>query len=342
MTRRTASHHERGFTLVELMMALVIFSVAVAGILSVAVSMTQGFREQRLAVHAQDAVRAPIDMIADALRQASPGVSVAANVHDAVICSSGAIVPYIGTTPQWANSTTASDTLDVIYATGGVVTGITAASIPVSLAGGNVTVAHANSFSAGDYALFTSDFGTGHVMKVTSATGNNLVLTAGGSCGSATIWTYSYGAGATVIRVQHARFSVSNDASNNNMPTLWMDPDSAGSAAAEPLAEGIEDMQIAYGVDSASDGIDLQGTTAHSATDEWRYNHASDTAVDATTVVRAIRLTLIARTTSGEHGNQNTYAKPVSEDRTAASTADQYRRRVLKTVVEIRNVAGSP
>src|SRR5712671_6050324 len=71
---------EAGFTLVELMISLVIFSFVIAGILSVAVAMTQGMREQRQAVLAESAVRVPMDFLVDALRQASPGVSLTANI----------------------------------------------------------------------------------------------------------------------------------------------------------------------------------------------------------------------------------------------------------------------
>src|SRR6478672_7119852 len=66
----------RGFTLVELMISLVLFSIAVAGVLSVAVSMTVGFRTQRQVIAAEVAARAPIDFLADAIRGASPGASL--------------------------------------------------------------------------------------------------------------------------------------------------------------------------------------------------------------------------------------------------------------------------
>src|SRR6185312_4064680 len=45
-----------------------------------------------------------------------------------------------------------------------------------------------------------------------------------------------------VIRAQHATFTI---AAIDGIPTLMMDPDAGGPQAAQPLAEGIEDMQIA-------------------------------------------------------------------------------------------------
>ena len=328
MRVRTSGDEQAGFTLVELMMSLVIFSVAVAGILSVAVSLTQGFREQRQAVNAQDAARAPLEIIADAVRQASPGVSDPTKVYDTNTCTTGAI--------SVINSTSVSDTLDVIYASGGIVTSLAAG--PITQASATATVSENKNFASGDYVLITN-FTTGHVVKLNNRTTGTTIGFGAPACGGG-VYDFSYAAGSLVIRVQHARFTVANDTNNNNMTTVWMDPDSTATAFnAEPLAEGIEDMQIAVGIDADSN---LTLTDASSSTDEWRYNNASDTAVSATDVIRAVRITMIARTTSAQHGNLGTYQKPTAEDRTTASSMDQFRRRVLKQQIDIRNVTGSP
>jgi hypothetical protein len=80
--------------------------------------------------------------------------------------------------------------------------------------------------------------------------------------------------------------------------------------------------------------------------DEWRFDVAGDTAPSVIPqggdTIRAVRLTLIARTTQEQQGDLNSYTKPTAEDRTAASTNDRYRRRVLKQIVDIRNATGSP
>lgn len=322
---------QAGFTLVELMIALVIFSVAVAGILSVAVSLTNGFREQRQAIAAQDAVRSPLDMIADALRQVSPGVSDPSKVYDTSTCTQGAVTVI--------NSSTGPDTLDIIYAAGGVVTTATAAS---TQAGTTLPVVSGANFAVGDYAMITN-FSEGYVVQLTAVTATSITY---GTNGCGYTWSFSYSSTdqqPVVIRVQHARFTVANDTTNNNMPTLFMDADSTGTVHSnEPLAEGIEDMQVAVGVDTDSLNGIVEGSPA-SASDEWYGNHASDVAFSGTTqIARAVRVTLIARTTNAQMGNLNTYTKPAAEDRTAASANDQYRRRVLRTVVDIRNASGSP
>lgn len=327
MTHGQSHESERGFTLVELMMALVIFSVAVAGILSVAVSLTQGFREQRQAIQAQDAVRAPLDMIADAVRQVSPGVQNPNQVYDTNSCKTGAI--------SVSNSTTGSDTLDIIYASGGVV-----AATSADMTATSVTLTAAGNFAAGDYVLIT-DFSTGHVFKLNaSTTTTTLAWNTLTTCTPTAQPVPAYTAGALVVRVQHALFYAAPDSSNGNMPTLWMDPDgNSATVDAEPLAEGIEDLQVAVGIDADNN---LTITDAASNTDEWRFNAAGDVAPTTSDTIRAVRLTLIARTTREQLGDQNSYTLPTAEDRTTASANDRYRRRVLKQIVDIRNATGSP
>ena len=104
MTRDT----QRGFTLIELMVSLVLFSFAVAGVLAVAVSMTQGFRENRMTNIEEQSARVPMDYLTDALRQASPGVTDPSQVQDADTCQIGAITVTDG-------GATGTDSLDVIY-----------------------------------------------------------------------------------------------------------------------------------------------------------------------------------------------------------------------------------
>lgn len=314
---------QRGFTLIELMISLVIFSFAVAGVLSVAVSITQGFREQRQAIAAEQAARVPLDFLADALRQTSPGMSQPSLVEDVsdATCYVGAIKvdnDYGGLGP---------DRLEIIYATGAVV-----ATTTSDFDGGDVTVSDVSELAIDDYVLITN-FSAGHLFKIIDITGSTLTLQ-GGTC-SGTTFT-SYVKGATLIRARHARFYVAN---LDNIPTLWMDPDADGPDEAEPLAEGIEDMQIALGYD---EDANKTISDSNSTTDEWHYNVALDSAPGSSDNIRAVRITLVARATQALIGGTSTpYNRPAAEDH-AAGSPDAYRRRVLRTIVDLRNVGGSP
>jgi prepilin-type N-terminal cleavage/methylation domain-containing protein len=324
---------QRGFTLIELMISLVLFSIAVAGVLSVAVSLTQGYREQRQAMAAEASVRAPLDYLADALRQASPGVSDPSKLQDFHSCKVGAV--------EVTNSSSGPDELDVFYATGGIVTSTASA---FSAASTSITVTNASQLSAGDYVIVT-DFTYGMLVKIDTMTGNVLNLATKCTASSSLVFPTSgnFPVGSVVIRAQHAHFEIQTV---NGQPTLTMDPDGdpangGGGALYEPLAEGIEDMQIAIGVDADSlNGISENG--AGEDDDEWYYNFANDDPPPTNKPIRAVRVTLIARTSTPLFGNSTTYYfRPAAEDH-AAGASDNYRRRMLRSIVEMRNIQGSP
>jgi prepilin-type N-terminal cleavage/methylation domain-containing protein len=316
-----------GFTLVELMIALTIFSFAIAGVLSVAVSMTQGFRDQRAAVDAEAAAREPLDFITDAIRQASPGAPTA-NIVDLATCSTSALtVNNNFTGAGW-------DQLDLIFASGAVVTSTRAvwADQPADL--GSVTVNDASQLSAGDYVVI-SNLAAGHLVQITNVNGSTLTF-AGTSCATPAYPAGGYPSGSLVIRALHAQFWIS---AINNVPTLMMT--TVDSNVSEPLAQGIEDLQLALGVDpgnNASDSLTEVGVAAND--DDWVGNVAGDTALAGT--LRAVRVTLIARTATGYIGNAIPFNRPAAEDHAAATTFDTYRRRVLRSIVEVRNFGESP
>lgn len=346
---------QRGFTLIELMIALVLFSFVIAGVLAVAVSMSQGFREQRASVQTESAVRLPLDFMADAIRQASPGAP-SNYIYDSYACTGLAIQVYNNaTTPT--GIATGTDKLDVIYASGAVVT----STRQIYNNSVSLDVTDASQLSAGDYIVIT-DTTQGVLVKVTAVTGNTLTLAVlNSACPASGIAALPaanqgtiagpYAAGSLVIRAQHARFWVGAVDGN---PTLMMDPDGNDATVDwEPLAEGVEDLQLVKGVDgagvfgacgancTATNGLGPENAATANA-DEYIYNNAADT--DPTVgVTRAIRMTLIARTTSGQINNLKSYNRPAAEDHTAASpNTDQYRRRILKTFVEVRNMSVSP
>lgn len=339
--RRTRTA-QRGFTLVELMISLIIFSFAVAGVLAVAVSMTQGFREQRASVTTESAVRVPLDFIADAIRQSSPG-SPANAIYDPNTCTITGIQVYNNaTTPTGIAAGT--DKLDVIFASGAVVT----STREIYNNNASLTVTDGSQLSVGD-SIVISDGTVGMLARITAVNTNVLTLVVPGTCVITLPANAAgpYAAGSLVIRAQHALFyvgSVSDGGSGTN-PTLLMDPDGKESTSdAEPMAEGVEDLQLVKAEDLNGSGfVDPEGSNAAAmATDEWLFNISTD-AADTNATLRAVRVTMVARTLSGLVGNLKSYNRPAVEDHAAAAVnTDNYRRRILRQTVEIRNTSASP
>ena len=319
----TGHRRSQGFTLVELMISLVLFSLAVAGVLSVAVSMVQGYKEQRQAIAAETAVRVPMDFLTDALRQASPGVQ-SGQIWDNTTCTSEAL--------KITNSSTGPDKIDVIYASGGA---FTSTKVTYTNATTSIDVVDASQLAAGDQVVITN-FTNGNLVKINSISGNTLNV----STPCSTTPAFTYDIGSLVIRARHATFFVGT---LDGVPTLMFDPDTdnaAGTAAAEPLAEGVEDLQVAEWVDANGDFIGTEvGAAAND--DEWVFNNSGDTAPAITAIPRAVRVTLVARAAQPLQGNVTLYQRPAVEDR-PAGTADAYKRRVLRARIELRNTSGSP
>jgi prepilin-type N-terminal cleavage/methylation domain-containing protein len=110
------------------------------------------------------------------------------------------------------------------------------------------------------------------------------------------------------------------------------------------LAEGIEDLQIAYACDTlppppAGDGVFTEGTDDGSKkTDEWIFNVAGDVPTADCNRPQALRITLVARSTEPDSTLDavKTNAKPAVEDG-APGARDSFRHRVLTTTVFPRN-----
>jgi hypothetical protein len=307
------------------MVSLVIFSVAMSGILGVAVTLSYGVRQQRQIVSVQDAARSSIDFIAEAVRGMSPGVS-SGTIQHVNTCATDAF--------SVTNSTSGPDELTVVFSSPAVVTSTRSVYTTGTT---SVVLTDASQISAGDTLLIT-DLTQGHLVSVSDVDRRSGAATlAAQSCGSLALPAAGYAAGSMVLRVQRARFYIDTI---DGAPTLMMDPDAEGPASGEPLAENIEDLQIAVGTDTGAMDGDVVELGAAANDDEWAYNVAGDTAVAGR--VRAVRLNLVARTASVLDGGTPSFSRPAVEDHPADPATDGYRRRVLSSVIELRNLGASP
>ncbi len=336
MTTRAHNHERRqsGLTLIELMIAMVIVSIAVAATFALGYSLMNGYRDHRRMMEVERSARVSMEIVADAIRLASAGVPKG-EVYDQVGCTTSAI--------QITNHTDAPDEIEVIHASGGVLTALTST---YSSGATELTVFDGSELSEGDYVLVTNG-DIGHFLEIGAVTdgggGEWTLELPTSTCSAPTFPTGDFPLGTLVIRAAATQFYIEDDAGTGNIPTLMMDPDGNGPDEPEPIAQGIEDMQIAVGVDdNPADGTVVEAAGG-STTDEWHYNAVGDADPPAitTTPWRAIRLTLVGRSVN-EVSTQALSIRPAAEDRAAASAADEYRRRILSSTIEIRNLEGSP
>lgn len=321
---------QRGFTLIEMMVALVLFAVITVGMMSVAVTMTNGYRDQEVTIATETSTRAALEFMSQGLRGASPGVSDPYKVKDITNCPAVNNAFKVDSNQLVVGLPSKPDAFTVVMPAGQVITSSTSILTPLS---GTLDVSNASEISVGDQLLVT-DHVDGSIVRVTAKTVNQLTLAPFGCA------TVTYPVGSTVIRVVRARFSIGFLA-GDNVPMLFMDPDAEGPAPADPIAEGIEDMQIAVGIDDNLNNIIDPENNPSAAGDEWHGNNSGDILFTLQPNVRAVRLTLVARTAKQATG-VNAYVLPAIEDRPANAATDNFRRRILSSVLEVRNLGGSP
>lgn len=327
-----ADRGEAGMTLIELMIAMVILGIVIAAAFNVAYTIMSSYRDHRRAMAVERSARGAMTVLADAVRNASPGVENA-QITDLVGCSTLQGISVV-------NRSDGPDTLQIVYATGAVVTSIRQVFDQDST---ELVVLDGSALKAGDQVLVTDFDDRGHLMAITDVaeSGGEYTLSlasAPSSMCSPAPADFSYPVLSTVIKAQVAEFSVVE----GTVPALMMDRDGAGPEEPEPVAEGIEDLQVAIGVDE--DGDNEVSADAPDGVDEWFYNHPDD--LDPALAItarpyRALRLTVVARSI-GETTAKPTSLRPKAEDHDAATAPDVYRRRSLSTRVEIRNLKGSP
>jgi len=338
---------QAGFTLIELMVSLVLFSFAIAGVLAVAVSMAQGFREQRKVIETETSARGALDYIADGLRMASPAVTTAVVKSQsggnlvidvsATTTIEDAMGP-VGACPQGSvrvnnnSGLNGSDILEVVMASGPVVTTMTSTWNNTST---SIDVTDTSYLAVGDNILIT-DGVDGRIVRIQAITSATHVDLEPYSCTVTNPSVTPYPAGSMVLRVMRAKFYLAANVADAIPTALYMDPDSDGAMPPEPLADFIEDLQVAVGIDESGDKT--------IATDEWAYSGVVGTPSPFTNgkTLHAIRITLVARAATPLGGAAATFTAPTVEDHNPSGPADAFRRRMLSTSVEIRNLGDSP
>jgi len=137
--------------------------------------------------------------------------------------------------------------------------------------------------------------------------------------------------GSSILNLGSGSAAFRIDDSNPKRPLLMMASSQAGGDPSQydwqPIAEGVEDMQIAVQLDT-SNPPDAIG-------DVWV--NSRDLQTSELGKARAVRISLVFRSMSPASG-WSSGRRPALEDRPAATNQDGYIRRILTTVVKLRNV----
>ncbi|MCG8425204.1 MAG: PilW family protein [Proteobacteria bacterium] len=330
---KTQRLSEAGVTLIELMISLVIASIAISATFSLGMSIMNGYREHRDMVKLERTARSSMAFLSKAIRSASPAVPNG-DIDDLIGCSDAGGLRVL-------NRSDGPDEIEVVYPIGGIISSLRQT---YDVKTRSLIVVDGSEFQAGDYAV-VSNLKRGHLIPILDVKERRdgwylISKKPSRLCRGVEFPDGGYPPGSVVVRAQISRFFIDDSDQVGGVPTLMMDPDSEGDEPAEPLARGLEDLQVAIGVDLDRDGVvDDQGNRD----DEWFYNATGDSDLPQMSEQppRAYRVTVVAR--SVEPANKAaTGIRPAVEDRAIAEAPDGYRRRVLSATIELRNLTGSP
>jgi type IV pilus assembly protein PilW len=289
-----------GFSLIEVMAAIVILGIAMTAVFSTFLFQQQSYTTQVRVAEMQQNLRDAMEMISRDIRMCTYGIPSNVNIVDNEI-TSRSLKP--------VNSTSGPDEIYVLYRYDGD------AAYPsdnVILAAGasTVTLTSTAGFAVGDrilvYNATIADLR--RVATVSSAT--TLTLQTG--------VVTDYSAGATLARVRYARYFVdrTTDAAH---PTLMLDR--RNGQPPQPLADDIEDLQFQYSMDTNGDGT---------------IEVVDNNAVGNASFVRQVHVFLLARSRIAQQGWVETGTRDMA-DHLPGVANDGYRRRRTEMVVDVRN-----
>lgn len=324
----------KGFTLVEILVSLAILGIVLAGIYSVYNMQHKSYIVQEQVAEMQQSERVALQMITRDLRMAGLGLQFC---NDA---AGGKVIFSDGPNVYNGDGYDASDKIGVEYHSFSPKdegeTEITT-NVPSISASSELDVKNTAGFADGDWVMVIDSgredchFALFCVTNVQAASNKLQHNPAnGGPCANKPTYGNKLGSGFMIgdrvrklNREDGGRIIYAID---NYRLTRSVD------GAAQPLADNIEDMQVAYGIDIDNDRILEDG--------EW----FNDPTGRDMTLLREIRLTLVARTTR-EDPAYNIGTRPVVEDHdpsvsavTTPAQAARYRRRVLQSTIKLRNI----
>jgi prepilin-type N-terminal cleavage/methylation domain-containing protein len=285
---------QRGFTLMEIMIAMSLTLIVTAAVLAIVRIQMRMFEMNDQVVRTQENARAAMDFLESMVRRACGAISsgaVGVNVPGVTQATVPCLRWYDGATVAATSFGTGSaslpDALEVVYGSG-TMTALTAVpSLATSTPAAQV--ADVSGFAVGDYVL-VGDFANADLFKVSAistavSSGTRPApgtLSLGSLAGNVVGPSLSLAVGAPVLKAMTYSFFVAPAGTATYAGMLMVDADGLASTnhldftKVMPAAEGVVDFQAAIGNDGDGDGVITENASAPSS-DEWIGNAAGET-----------------------------------------------------------------
>ncbi len=291
-----------GFTLIELMVSMVIGLFIAGGLIAIVVTSTSAYNVQLDHARVNENARFAVEFLSRDVRMAGyyGCLDNPANVINNLNAGAGtlydiadAIEGFEGNAGEtaWQPSGTAVSGLNILAGTDAITVRfanptesarLDNESSPDSpIPGGDPANGHYE-FSAGQVAV-VSDCDKADVFQITGTDDDNNLAHAGGGSGTPGNSSGSLGGGlgdgydtfATVMTYNAVRYFVrrkdTSDTDANAPVALYREYISgSGATTVEEVIEGVENMQVLYGVDTDADGVANSYQTAANVGGQWR------------------------------------------------------------------------
>lgn len=333
---------QRGFSLVELMIAMTIGFIVLAGIGYLYLESRQSFRSMDNLSRMQESARYALEIISRDIRMAGyRGCASSTGGFHNTLNDSGATaynfgVPIngyegggAGWTPALPADTGGLSGLGILAGTDAIIlrsvfgSGTTVTKQPGN-ASADLKVTTPNDLALNDIVIVTNCKAS-TVFQITNlnVSKDNVVHNTGSTGpGNATkdlVENYS-ASGGEIIKMQSKSYFIRTGASGR--PALWQfeNYQPVGGNNPAEITEGVENMQIQYGIDADSNGIVESYTTADSVAD-WNQ-------------VAAVRISLLL---VGNDDNVATSKQKYNYNGVLVEAPDRRLRQVFTTTISVRN-----
>ena len=324
---------QQGLSLVELMIALTLGIFLVFGVIEVYVSSKQTYRSQDSLSRLQENARFALDtLVSDVRRAGYAGCSLISDPNLAISIAPN-ITSYSAANSFYGYQNTAGKTWDPALPTAltNALNGLTLADdtdiFTVQSAGACSTELTTSMTNASSDILIDTNscsFSPNDVVMVSDCENVDIVRTNGTNSTSLLLASslskaYTTTNFAEVLSVKSATYFIADD---NGIPSLYvLDNNQSAPTATNPLPliEGIENMQIQYGIDNTDDGVPNEYKNAPTGT-EW------DNVVSA-------RISLLMRTIENADGEAATFNIGGTDVTYPAGPI----RKLFETTVQLRN-----
>jgi type IV pilus assembly protein PilW len=270
-------HRQKGLSLVELLVAMTLSLLLMGGVLQIFLASKQTYSANTALSRVQESGRFAMEFLTSDIRNAGyKGECItplnnllnegSTSYSEDLFDLSQALSGRANASPSWVANRSAGDVIHVKYAAS--LAGVTASGNTPATAN-TISLTAASGVAQGTIIIVSDPLGCDLFQNRSNANAQNLTRGAVGAPGNKTPasnpFSHAYDAAMQILKLQSATYYIGNDV--NNRPSLRRISFTTGVAVDEVLIEGVENMQILYGLAGANRQVDSYVSAASVA--DW-------------------------------------------------------------------------